>query len=260
MISKCWLFRFWGRGRLTAWETTVLGQTAPLPGHTWFPPRSAVLLFVLHCLKRHCHPSYSMQLVTFATSQIAFVEAAESKASTICLINNLWSFYERLSLSLHQGQWANLMFNFPSSLYLQLHSRQGGQAFTVTWRLWKNLNVTVWKGQEKEIHHVERQRTPFLEIQVDRRERLSFHLQENPVYLAVPGTPPQKRLAGAPFLRCQILEDFTECIVAEIKTNKTKQAFPYREAAMPLICLQSSTGALAYILCNFFLRGQQSHL
>lgn len=170
MIRKCWLFRFWGSGRLTAWETIVLGQTALLPGHTWFPPMSAVLLFVLHCLKRHCHPSYSMQLVIFATSQTAFVEAAESKASTICLINDLWSFYERVSVSLNQGQGANLMFNLPSSLYLQLYSRQGGQTFTVIRRFWKNLNMTIWNGQGKKIHHVERQRTPFLEIQMERRD------------------------------------------------------------------------------------------
>lgn len=61
-------------------------------------------------------------------------------------------------------------------------------------------------------------------------EGLSFPLRENPVCMAIPRTSPQKKLV---FLRCQILEDFTGCIVAEINNFLKATAFPFREAAVP---------------------------
>lgn len=65
-----------------------LETRAPLPGHTWFPP-AAVLTFALYCLKRHHRSSHSTQLVIPPTSQTALAGAAERKASTIFLINDL---------------------------------------------------------------------------------------------------------------------------------------------------------------------------
>lgn len=128
IIRKCWLFRFWGWGRLWQPEKQLCwGKQALMLGRTRFPPVSVVLVFVLHCLKRYYHPSHSTQL--FHTSQTAFVEAAEGKARTICLINDLWSFYERVSLSLHHGKWATLMTNLPPPLLSPTELKVGWPSF-----------------------------------------------------------------------------------------------------------------------------------
>ena len=136
-------------------------------------PSAVVLVFVLHCVKRHDHPSHSVQPVVNAASQTAFVEAAESKASTVCLINDLGSSYERVPVSLHQGERANLMINLPSFIascaqagVVRLSERSG--------RFRKNPNGTIWKGHGRKTHHTERQQMPFLEVRVDRKEGLSF--------------------------------------------------------------------------------------
>lgn len=45
---------------------------------------------------RHYHPSPFSVTRYFSPSHTALVGAAESKASTICLINHLWSLYEKI--------------------------------------------------------------------------------------------------------------------------------------------------------------------
>lgn len=148
-----------------------LKKQGPLPGHTWFPPVSAVLMFALYCLNRRYHPSHSMQLVIPPTSQIAFAGAAESKASTICLINDLWSFYERVSLSLHQGKWANLMINVLLLCFSNWAQDSVAKLSQSSGRFWKTLKVTTWKSQERKVYHSDRQGMPLLEFHRVRKER-----------------------------------------------------------------------------------------
>lgn len=85
-------------------------------------------MFALYCSKRQYHPSHSVQPVISPTRQTACAGAVESKA--LCLINELWGFYERVALCLQQGKWANLPVNLPSPLQLQMSSTQYGRAFT----------------------------------------------------------------------------------------------------------------------------------
>lgn len=82
-------FREGRRTILQHLKITVHGEMDPVAQAHLVSPISAVLMFALYHSKRHYQPPHSVQLVISPTSQTAFVGAAESKAGTICLINDL---------------------------------------------------------------------------------------------------------------------------------------------------------------------------
>lgn len=103
---------------LTAWEIIVLGEIGPV---AW-----AHLVFSSVCCLSVCSALFKETIspLSFtATSHFRYKPnsicwGCKSKASTICLIYDLWSFYERVLLSLHQRKWANLMTILPSPLFI----------------------------------------------------------------------------------------------------------------------------------------------